>query len=325
MPLNITVLGLDALGASLGLALGTLDPKILDVGRPRVTGWDTSKKVLDAARGRLAIDNGSTDLAAAVSDADVVIVNVAEDQLATTFAAIAPHLKVGVIVTDLAPVKAPVMAWAKANLPATAQFIGGHPFTGIGGGPAQAKLDLFKDVMYCLVAEPTVGHNAINGMTALVTAIGAKPYYMDAAEHNSYVAGAAHLPLALSLALLNTLGASSAWTEIQPIAGEALQSATALGDTDPASAAAALHANRAAVRSWLRQLQEGLSDLDRQLDDPAALATLAEAAHTARQRWLDSPPDQRPGEDALTPSLVESDRGGLAGMFFGRRPFRKPR
>ncbi len=61
MPLKITILGLGAVGASLGLALGTLDPKELSTGRPAITGWDANKRAMCDARGRLAIDNAEAD------------------------------------------------------------------------------------------------------------------------------------------------------------------------------------------------------------------------------------------------------------------------
>lgn len=324
MTLNITIVGLDALGASLGLALGTLDPKVLDVGRPQVTGWDEQRKVLENARGRLAVDVAARNITDAVRDADVVIVNVPPTQLRSTFSTIAPALKPGAIVSDTTGVKEPVLVAARELLPSTVQFVGGHPFTALGGGgPDAAKRDAFRDVIYCLVAGPDTSRQALNGMWSLVTAIGAKPYYIDPAEHDSYVAGAAHLPLLCAVALMETVGRSGGWREIQPIAGEALLGTTALTANDPAGAAEVLHANRAALRHWISTLRNTIDELDEMLDDPASLAAYTAHATEARTQWLESSPNVRPGETEVHSSAAETQNTSISGLFFGRRVARR--
>ncbi len=321
MPLNVTILGLDALGASLGLALGTLDPKTLDVGRPRVMGWDTQKKVLQTARDRLVIDEGTTDLVAAVRGADVVWVNVPEDMMRQTFTSIAPHLKHGAVITDTASVKAPVMAWARELLPTTVQFIGGHPFAALGSDFQMGSGDALRGVVYCLVPAPTTAQGALDGLSEVITAIGAKPYFIDALEHDSYAAGAAHLPLIMAIALMETLSRGGGWREIQPIAGQGLADTTALVVNEPEASAGALHANRAALIHWLDGLEETLGELRAALDNPRQLTVLAEHAASARNAWLASSPNVRPGEDGIYSSSQDLPKasGTLKGMLFGRR------
>src|SRR3712207_4942154 len=127
MPLNITVLGLGAVGGSLGLALGTLDPKALAVGRPVITGWGADRRVLKEARGRAAVDKAEADLIAAVRDADVVFISVPYDEVRELLVTIAPALKEGTVVTDTVASKAQVLQWAGELLPETVEFVGGHP------------------------------------------------------------------------------------------------------------------------------------------------------------------------------------------------------
>ena len=323
MPLNISILGLDALGASLGIALGTLDPKVLDVGRPRITGWDADRKVRETARGRLAVDVAADDLATAVREADVVFVNVAEAQLHQTLLDIGPHLKQGVLVTDTLAVKEPIIALAQRTLPSTAQFVGGHPFVSFKDDSVKGmSADAFKNVMYCLVATPANTPQALNALSSLVTAVGAKPYFIDAAEHDSFAAGAAHLPLLASLVLMHTVSHSPGWREMQPIAGEGLVATTALAAATPDEVARALHSNRAALRHWIAALQQTLDDFDHALDAPHQLAELAATARDARDAWLSTLPHERPGEGEQYSDVTKVENP-LTGMFFGRRTMRK--
>ncbi|MCA1599947.1 MAG: prephenate dehydrogenase/arogenate dehydrogenase family protein, partial [Chloroflexi bacterium] len=69
MTLTIAILGLGSVGLSLGRALGTLDPRMLDAGRPLMIGWDRDKSALKAARGRLAVDRAEANLETAVRGA----------------------------------------------------------------------------------------------------------------------------------------------------------------------------------------------------------------------------------------------------------------
>jgi prephenate dehydrogenase len=322
MPLQVTVLGLGYTGAALGLALGTIDPKALDVGRPAITGWDRDKRAMSDARGRLAVDQVEPNLQAAVRNADVVVVSVPFSALRDTFASIASSLKPGAIVTDTTPTKAPVMAWASELLPATVEFVGGHPFINASedGGRVPTR-DALRDAIYCLVPLPRTRRPALDGIEALVTAIGAKPYYIDAAEHDSYVAAAAHLPLAASVALMQTVGGSGAWPEIRPIAGDGLVRMTEMAAGGVADAADALNSNAAALEGWIDRLVASLVELRQNLHNPAALQRVIEHTRDLHEDWIRSEPNLRPGENAFNGNLSDIERPNLSGLFFGRRRY----
>ncbi len=320
MALNITILGLGPVGTSLGLALGTIDAQMLDVGRPVITGWDRDQSVMKEARGRLAADRVEGNLQRAVREADVVIAAVDYGEMRELLASIAPSLKNGAIVTDTTATKAPILEWATELLPITVEFIGGHPLTGFGDDAGLGtSRDALRGAIYCLVPLPRTRRAALDGVEALVTAIEAKPYYMDAFEHDSYVAAAAHLPLALALALMETVGQSGGWREIQAIAGEGLLRMTELASGDAALAGDALLGNAAAIDGWLDRLIGSLIDLQKTLRDPGALEALLERSRVTRDDWLRSEPNLRPGESTFHGNLQDVERPNLSGLFFGRR------
>jgi prephenate dehydrogenase len=321
MPLNITILGLGAVGASLGLALGTLDPKELSSGRPAITGWDTDRRALNDARGRLAIDRAENDLEAAVREADVVFVCVPFEQIRDVFAQIGPVLRHGTILSDTSEAKVTTLRWASELIPATVEFIGGHPLIAVGGSSIrEATPDVFRDSIYCLVPLPRTKRNALDGLEALITAIGAKPYYIDAAEHDSYVAAGGHLPLAIAVALMETVGGSGGWREIMPIAGEGLLTMTEFASGDPQRNAETLASNADALDGWIERVIHALRDMQSRMRDPAAVEQMLQHAYDLREEWVRSQPNTRPGEDAFHGNMQDVERASISGMFFGRRP-----
>lgn len=319
MPLNITILGLNALGASLGLALGTLDQDALPGGRPVITGWDADKRTLSTARGRLMIDREAADIAGAVGDADVVFVCTPLADLAATFTTIAPQLKRGTIVTDVQSTKTSVLALAETHLPRTVAFIGGHPLVSPSDPTLTgASLDLFKGTIFCLLPAAHTPPQAVDGLAALITAIGAKPYYIDPTEHDVYVAGAQQLPVLLSAALMETLTRSGGWREMQPIADTALRTATQLATSDPATTSLNSQGNRAAVERWLNDLIRVLVELRDNLDNRDQIEAILSHARDAHEQWMAAQPNMRPGENDFIGQPEEVGRS-IGSLFFGQR------
>jgi prephenate dehydrogenase len=326
MPLNISIVGLDLLGSSLGLALGTLDQEVLPTGRPVITGWDKNKRTLHDARGRLMIDREARDIADAVREAEVVFVSVPPAEIAETFSAIAPHLKHGTVVSDLGGTKTQVMALASELLPRTVDFIGGHPLLSYSGKrPTKPAIDLFKGAIYCLVSGISAQPNAVNTLDLLVTAIGAKPYYIDAVEHDAYIGGVDHLPQLLAIALMEAVSRSSGWREMQPIAGAAFGAMVELAGSEPEQSSAIAQGNSEALQRWINDLIRVLVEIRDNLDNREQLDTIFSHARDAHAQWLVAQPNMRPGESDFYGQEEPVVDRGLGAMLFGRRkPKGKP-
>lgn len=325
MPLNITIIGLDAVGASLGLALGTLEQTALRTGRPKITGWDEDRRTVRDARGRLVIDREASDIADAVREADVVLISVPGTRLGATFSAIAPHVKHGAVISDVTSTKAQALQQAQALLPTTAAFISGHPLVSPGGSTLRdASIDLFKNTIYCLLPGAYAQPGAIDLMDELVNAIGAKPYYIDAAEHDAYIAGVSQLPLLVSAALMETISRSGGWREMQPIAGKPLHSMTQLAAADPVLSSASCQGSPVAIERWINDLIRTLVELRDNLDNPEQLEAFFSRAQAAHEQWLDAQPNMRPGENDFYQE-PEDIRRGLGAMLFGQRKRTPPK
>lgn len=322
MPIQVTIVGLNNIGAGLGMALGTLDQQALQGGRPQIVGWDADRKTLKDARGLLMVDREARDVADAVAEADVVFVCVPPTEMASTFMSIAPHLKPDAIVSDTAAVKSFVLQLAAEHLPEHVDFVGGHPLiSGTGTSYRDATHGMFRDALYCLIATERTSPRAMNAMDACVTVIGAKPYYLEAAEHDSYIAATRQLPLVTAATLMHSLSRGGAWREMQAIANADLRYATTLAAADPEESAALLQQNRVAVARWIDETIRTLVELRDNLGERQELEHMLATVHDEHERLLAAQPNMRPGEADFVGQQPEPPRG-LTGLLFGQRPKR---
>ncbi|MDE3091627.1 MAG: prephenate dehydrogenase/arogenate dehydrogenase family protein [Chloroflexota bacterium] len=283
---RVTIVGLGLIGGSMGLAI---KKSKLDL---EVIGHDKNSSVAGRAQKRGAVDTTKWNLIDACDGAGLIILALPVDGIKDTLAALQRHLAPGVIVTDTATTKAPVLDWAR-NLPDGVNFVGGNPVlrpdkivkeTGIDAADA----DLFRGATYCLTPSPRSSGHAIDTMSNLATTLGAKPYFIDAAEHDGLMAGVQHLPAVLATALLATITRSQGWREMSRVASADFHTATGLTPQSGASGSAEFIAHRADLIRWIDAVSAELNDLREMIDrkDEAALKTLVDALATERDRWL---------------------------------------
>jgi len=281
------------------MALRSADPKESPLGTLEITGWDRDPRVIKEARGRLAIDREARSLAEAVRDAQVVIVATPVQAVRDLFTQLAPLLPAGVIVTDVASTKAEVTHWAATLLPAAVAYVGGHPMAGKErSGVAAADPALFRDAIYCLTAGSSTPQQAIEVVEAIVHAVGAKPYYIDPEEHDAYVAAISHLPMLLSVGLVEVTTSSPAWKELAPLAATGFRDVSRLASGDPEMHRDILLTNRHSLSRWLNAMIAFLGDVRDQAEagDSATLEELLRRVKEQRDTWIASRPNLRPGE-----------------------------
>ncbi len=99
MAIQITIIGLGQIGASIGLALAERKDSIERVGH------DIDPGVAKQAQKLGAVDRIEYNLPRSVENADVVLLSIPVDQMRETLEIIAADLKEGCVVLDTAPVK----------------------------------------------------------------------------------------------------------------------------------------------------------------------------------------------------------------------------
>lgn len=317
---RITIIGLGQIGASIGLALRQAEVA------SQVVGHDRLRKVGAEAKRLGVVDRETWNLPSASEDADLIILATPVGAIKETLEVIGPELRPGCVVLDTASLKVPVMAWAETYLPEGVHFVGGNPILGDvpqGGGLDSARADLFRGGLFCLMPSSTTDARAVKLTTDLLAVLGAKPLFLDAAEHDGLLAGVEHLPGILSLALMEMLSQQPSWRELRKVAGPALESATYLVTPEMAANSDLYMLNRDNLLRWLDELSASLGSIRSVLAEEQS-DTLAErfqgAAHNrlewlaarAKGEWQESPRPQMPERASLFDTLL--------GGFWRRKP-----
>ncbi|MFA4835924.1 MAG: prephenate dehydrogenase/arogenate dehydrogenase family protein [Dehalococcoidia bacterium] len=282
---RVSIIGLGLIGGSLGLALKQAKGPELEI-----IGFARRSEVAAEAIRRGAVDAIEPRLAGAVSNADVVIVATPLMAMRDIFRKISRHLSPHAIVSDVGSTKGQVIEWARIHLPGNINFVGGHPMTGKEtSGIDQAQADLFRDCIYCLTPAPNASSEASKVMEYLVESVGARPLFIEAAQHDEMVAGISHLPLLLSSALVSTLARDDRWAEMSTLAASGFRDVSRLASGSPEVHRGICATNQQAIVGWIDRYIENLKDYRRLvLENDQELEKVLRAARKVRDKWLES-------------------------------------
>jgi prephenate dehydrogenase len=194
---KITIVGVGLLGGSVALAVRQRGLAAEIAGYVR-----RDKAVADCERFG-ATDYATTDLLAAASNADLVILGTPLAQMRGLAEQFLPALKPGTIVTDVGSVKAGVARQLEPLINKTgAFFIGSHPMAGgEKTGLAAARPDLFENSICALTPTKNSPPAGVRKLTRFWRALGARVVSMDAAQHDVWVGRSSHLPHVVAAAL----------------------------------------------------------------------------------------------------------------------------
>jgi len=236
MALKTTIVGLGQLGSSIGLALKSLKaPKGHAGAGFEIVGHDKDNEAAKRALKAGCVDRTEWNLLNACDGADLVVISIPLAAVKDTLAAIGRELKPGCVVTDTSSLKVPVLAWARECLPDTVHFVGGHPIVDQPPSAADTpSASLLSGAIYCLTPGTDTPPEALQRVSDLAEAVGAKPYYVDAAEHDGLIAALEQVPLLLALALQAMASASPARQEVVRLSGSQFAGMTQLlaGEAD---------------------------------------------------------------------------------------------
>jgi len=312
---RVSIVGLGLIGSSIGLALRKAGLT------SAVIGHDAGRGVANEARRIGAVDKADWNLISACEDADLVILAAPVRAIEELLKVLGPNLRPGCVVLDTAAVKEPVMAWAAASLPEQVHFVGGDPILSkaLRGqwGVENARADLFEGGVFCLVPAPGTDPEAIQLVSSMASILGAKPLYLDAAEHDGLLAAVDQLPALLSLAMLETVIDQPAWRELRKVAGPAFESSTQLVTGNSVAHSDLSILNRENVVRWIDALSASLASLREVLTagDVEPLDARLLHALEERQKWLhdwgavewnEGPQTEMPKRDNMADALLGS-------------------
>jgi prephenate dehydrogenase len=308
---RIAIIGLGQIGASIGMDIRGKFPGV------EIVGHDIDPETAGKARKKGAVDQVAYTLPGAVEGAAIVIIAVPVSAARDVLGAIVPVLEAGAIVTDVSSTKVNVLAWAEEILPESVEFVGGHPMAGVETpGVDGAQSGMFQGATYAIIPLARTSPTAVDTIVNLVAVLGAKPFFLDPTEHDSLVAAVSHLPIAVSITLMQMASRSPSWREMARLAAGSFRDVSRLASGSPAMHHAIFSTNREAVLRWIDAFQQELASF-RQLvaqggDD---LRGALREAYAARDEWLRG----RVGESEVERSFASVPRASenIMGVFGG--------
>jgi prephenate dehydrogenase len=196
---KITIVGVGLLGGSIGLAV-----KHRKLAR-EVTGFVRSAASFKECGKAGAVDFVTTDLPAAVSNADLVILCTPLAQMRPLVEKMIPALKRGAIVTDVGSVKAGVVRELESLIAkAGAHFVGGHPMAGSEKtGVGAARENLFENAVCVVTPVKKSNKAALKKVEQFWKSLGARVLKLPPEQHDLLVSRTSHLPHVVAATLAN--------------------------------------------------------------------------------------------------------------------------
>jgi prephenate dehydrogenase len=284
--MKLAVIGVGLIGGSFAAALKKAGKA------SHVTGVGRSGANLELARSRGLIDDIARDAAAGVRDADLVLVAAPVAQFPALFAAIAPALRPGTVLTDAGSTKCDVIAAARRALGAkVSQFVPGHPIAGAEqSGAEAASATLFRERRVVLTPLAENAPAAIDEVAGAWSACGARVTRLAAEEHDALLAAVSHLPHLLAFALVHDIAGRANAEQLFSFAAGGFRDFTRIASSHPEMWRDICIANRERLMAELKHYQAKLAELERLLaaSDGAGLERLFGEARAARNQWLKS-------------------------------------
>jgi prephenate dehydrogenase len=187
---KITIIGVGLLGGSIGLAV-----KRRKLAR-QIAGFVRRTASLKDCERAGAVDFATTDLLAAVWDADLVILCTPLAQMRSRVREMLPALKRGAIVTDVGSVKSSVVRELESLIQKSgAHFVGSHPMAGAEKtGVSAARADLFANTVCVMTPTKKTNPAALKKVEQFWRAIGSRVLELKPEVHDALVSRSSHLP-----------------------------------------------------------------------------------------------------------------------------------
>ncbi len=270
---TVAIVGVGLIGGSIGLALRErkLARRIVGVGR--------RQNSLDAARKIGAIDHGVTNLAAGVSDAQLVVVATPVDTVVERVIQAVAAAPPGALITDVGSTKETIVSMVDAALATRRsgpRFVGSHPLAGDHRTGAQhARADMFDGRIVVVTPSESTRPAAITEISGFWQGLGANVTTMTPAKHDAALAITSHLPHVAAIAL-----SAATPSELLKLTASGWRDTTRVAGADPQLWQAIFSANRQHVLDAMDLLSQTLESLRESLEhgDYETLTAMLQAA-----------------------------------------------
>ncbi|MFZ5673438.1 MAG: prephenate/arogenate dehydrogenase family protein [Pseudomonadota bacterium] len=257
---RVALIGLGLIGSSLSHVMR--QRKLAS----RIAGYARSAGTRATAKRIGLVDDIHESAAAAVKDADLVILCTPVGAYGQVAEEIGPHLKAGATVTDVGSVKSAVVRDVGPFLPANVHFIPGHPVAGTEqSGPESGFAELFLNRWCILTPLPGSDAKAVEKLEGFWRGCGANVETMTPEHHDMVLAITSHLPHLIAYNIVATAADIEDVTnsEVIKFSAGGFRDFTRIAASDPTMWRDVFLNNKDAVLETLGRFSEDLALLQR--------------------------------------------------------------
>jgi cyclohexadieny/prephenate dehydrogenase len=234
----------------------------------KIVAADHSAEVRERAVKLALADRVAEDAAAAVAEADLVVLCVPVGAMGRVAQEIGPHLMPGAILSDVGSVKAAIIKAVSPHVPDQIHFVPGHPVAGTEqSGPDAGFATLFLNRWSILTPLERTDPEAVAKLSAFWSAAGANVEVMPAQHHDLVLAITSHVPHLIAYNIVGTAADLEEVTQSEVIKFSAggFRDFTRIAASDPVMWRDIFLNNREAVLEMLGRFNEDLIALQRMI------------------------------------------------------------
>ena len=280
---KISIIGVGLLGGSLGLAVRR--HKLAG----EIAGYVRRKASVKDCERAGATDYATTDLLAAVSNADLIVLCTPLAQMQPLVKQLLPALKPGAIVTDVGSVKASVVRELESLVAKSgAHFVGSHPMAGAEKtGVLASRADLFECAMCVVTPTRRTNKTALRKVEKFWKTVGCRTLTLTPEVHDQLVSQSSHLPHVVAAALANRILNPKSPQQQTALCATGFRDTTRIASGSPEMWRDIAMSNR---KNLNRALEGYVSDLKKfqtalKRNDARAVAKFFETAKQRRDDW----------------------------------------
>ena len=256
---KMTIIGVGLIGASVALAARRAGLA------GHIVGCDMDSRIADEVAASNIVDEFMTDAAAAVADADIVVMAVPVGAIGALSAAIIPHMKTGAVLTDTGSTKRSVLRDVEPHLSDHIHWLPSHPLAGTEhSGPSAGFAELFEG-RYWIILPLANPEDVVVTFEKFVNGLGAVCERMEPDYHDKVLALTSHLPHLIAYTIVSTAVdlETQLKNDVIRFSASGFRDFTRIAASDPVMWRDVFLNNDEAVLEMLQRFSEDLSYLQR--------------------------------------------------------------
>ena len=256
---KIAIIGMGMIGASIALASRRAGLATV------LAGYDADSTAMLNVAALQLVDEVANSAAAAVTDADLVIMAVPVGVVGTVAETIVSHMKPGAVLTDTGSTKRSVLRDVAPYINETIIWLPSHPLAGTEHSGPQAGIAHLFDGRYWIVLPLNAPESAVLQFESFITGLGSIVERMAPDYHDKVLALTSHLPHLIAYTIVGTAVdlEQQLKNDVIRFSASGFRDFTRIAASDPVMWRDVFLNNDEAVLEMLQRFSEDLSYLQR--------------------------------------------------------------